>query len=191
MKDEAERLKSRVDKAWNERQKCLAAIVRATGKENEAMRRKFQLWDNKYWLLRDKLDYYDSISVIENDEIVIKKFGEDIENRYSIFLKKEKTKIGGIDYQGYHKSLLEGDIGYYIYDNYRGNNYAYKALCLFSEYLCEKGIADFYISVFHNNKASIKTIKRHGGSIIYQDDLLTTYQCETRKRNINEKSHSL
>ena len=188
MKDEVERLRIRVDKAWNERQKCRALVMHTNGKNKEAVRQKFRLLDDKYWLLRDRLDYYDGISIIEDDEIAIKRFGDDIENRYLIYLKKGIVKVGGIDYQGYHKSLLEGDIGYFIYDKYRGSNYAYKALCLLSNYLYENKIMDFYISVFHDNDASIKTIKKYGGNVVYQDQLLTTYQCETRKR---EKDHNL
>ena len=190
MKDEVERLRIRVEKAWHERQKCSEELRRSTIKNNHKLLEKFRLIDNKYWLLRDKMDYYDATLIEEDDEIAIKRFGDDIENMYFIFLKDEKTRIGHIDYQGYHTSNITGDIGYYIDKKYNGHNYAYKALCLLSNYLYKNGIKDFYISVFHDNVASIKIIKKYGGNIIFQDELLTAYQCETRKKN-NMKGRAL
>ena len=183
MKDDIERLKLRVSKAFIERQKCMQFLMRSAGNENLVYRKKFNILNEKYWILQEKLDYFESEFIAADDEIEIKRLGNELCNMYNIYLKKNKLKVGHIDYRGYHDSVISGDVGYVIDYRYRGNNYAYKALCLFSNYLYDNNIPDFYISVFHDNIPSIKTIHKYGGGmIIKEDDKITTYECETRKK---------
>lgn len=174
------KLRRQVDIAFMEKAKCVQQINKSTGKRYELYREKFRVLNEKYWLLQEKLDYYESSLIAENDEIEIKRFGNELEGMYGIYLKGQGIKIGHIDYRGYHASLITGDIGYIIDFKYHGHNYAYKALCMLSDYLYKNGVSDFYISVFTDNIPSVKTIEKYGGRIIRIDDRLTTYQCDTR-----------
>ena len=181
MNMDVENLRRKLEKITKEKETCAKKINKSIGEKYQLLREKYKLLNEEYWLVRDKLDYYESSLIASNDEIEIKRFGNEIESIYWIYLKDLKTKIGHIYYEGYHNSIIVGDIGYVIDSRFNGHNYAYKALCLLSSYLYENGISDFYISVFHGNTPSIKTIEKYGGTIIHQDKSLTTYKCETRE----------
>ena len=182
-----EKLRMEVEKAILDKEKCVREINRSTGKRYELFREKFKVLNEKYWFLQEKLDYYESTLIACDDEIEIKRFGPNIDNMYGIYLKGEGIKVGHIDYRGYHNSSLVGDVGYVIDKRYSGNNYAYKALCLLSEYLFQNNIPDFYISVFLNNTPSlkiiIKTILNYGGNIFEMNDNIVTFKCFTRERD--------
>ena len=182
MLDEIERLKIRVDKAFATRQKSLKSLAKSTGSNRGVNMKKFQILNEKYWLLEERLEYLDSYLVASDDEIEIKTNNRNLDCMYGIFLKSNGLKIGHIDYRGYHDSIISGDIGYVIDSKYNGHNYAYKALCLLSGYLNKNNITDFYISVFKDNYPSMKIIEKYGGSIIYEDDMIITYQCDTIKK---------
>ena len=183
MKDDIERLQVRVNKAFALRQKCMQDMMKYTSENDSLYIKKINALNEKYYLLNEKLDYLKSEFIASDNEIEIKRFGNNVCNRYNIYIKGKGLKVGYIDYRGYHNSIVLGDIGYVIDYRYRGNNYAYKALCLLSNYLYENNIPDFYISVFHDNIPSIKTIRKYGGGmIIKKDNMITTYQCETREK---------
>ena len=182
-----ERLRKEVEEVLIEKNKCIQGINHAKGKKYWLLREKFNALNEKYWLLQEKLDYYDSHLIASSEELDIKRFGNEIESIYNIYLKGQYLKIGHIDYRGYHFSPITGDVGYVIDYRFNGHNYAYKALCLLSDYLKKNNIPDFYVSVFYDNIPSIKTIQKYGGQIIWQDNRIATYDCLTRRIN-NEKT---
>lgn len=105
---------------------------------------------------------------------------------YSIFRHVDHSKIGKIEYRGYHCDEKTGDIGYHILSEYRGNSYALKALKVISNHLNEIEIPDFWISVREYNIPSIKTIERFNGKVLgksfdFEGDIIM-YQCSTKKR---------
>ncbi len=182
------KLKREVENALMERNRCIYAINKAQGKKYFLLREKFKVINEKYWFLQEKLDYYESSLIASSDELDIKRFGNNIEAMYDIYLKDQGIKVGHIDYRGYHISNITGDIGYVIDCRFNGHNYAYKALCLLSDYLNRNNINDFYISVFSDNIPSIKTIEKYGGVIIRKDNRISTYQCITKQINIEKKT---
>lgn len=105
---------------------------------------------------------------------------------YSIKLSSTGETIGKIDYRGYHYDRKLGDIGYRIDEKYRGNNYAFKALCLMGKLLEEKGVKDFWISARPDNLASRRIIEKFGGEIIECSDEVFLYCCDT-KPNIHKR----
>ena len=110
---------------------------------------------------------------------------EDVENKYCyfIYLHGTTTEVGNISFRGYHISDFMGDIGYTIFEEYRGNDYAYQALILLSEKLYEDGIPDFWAGVYERNIASVKTLEKYGGKIIKRNESSALlFQCETKKR---------
>ena len=111
-------------------------------------------------------------------------YGHNIKVKYEIYLHNEKTQVGNIVYRGYHTSHLFGDIEYDINKEFRGNNYAYRALCLLSDLLKENDVEDFWISAYNDNISSLKTIKKYGGKVI-QNNCYTMYQSKTRTINKN------
>lgn len=179
------KLKKQVEKALIARSKCIAHINHSTGEKYLLYREKFKILNEKYWMLQEKLDFYESNFIAEDDEIMIKRFGDSIENMYGIYLKNTGIRVGRIDYLGYHFSNLTGDVGYVVDARFQGHNYAYKALLLLSSYLYDNNIPDFYISVFMDNtpslKVIIKAILAHGGNIIALNGNMVTFKCLTRK----------
>lgn len=187
-----EKLKHDVDKAWNDRFTCMQLVCCTEGKKGELYRKKFNVVNEKCWQLQEKLDYYVSDLVASDDEIEIRRIGNDLVNMYGIYLYGQPIKVGHIDYRGYHDSLISGDIGYFVDDRFNGHNYAYKSLILLSDFLFKNDIHDFYISVFLDNISSLKIILKavlnYGGSIIRVEDNMATFQCKTRlKTRINKK----
>lgn len=120
-----------------------------------------------------------SIPCVSDEELSLKPM-ETRDMGYEIVLSNTKEVIGKIDYRGHHYDAKIGDIGYHIYEKYRGHNYAYKALCLISGLLASQGIEDFWISARPDNLASIKTIEKFGGEIIECSDDVFLYACETK-----------
>ena len=183
------KLRKRVEKALIDKTKCIEHINHSTGEKYLLYREKFKVLNEKYWLLQEELDYYESNFIVGDDEIELRRFGNSLENMYSIYLRNQGIKVGMIDYRGYHSSSLTGDIGYVIDSRYRGHNYASKALALLSDYLYQNNIPDFYISVFFDNMPSFKIILReilnYGGNILELNGNMVTFACMTKR--INEK----
>ena len=105
----------------------------------------------------------------------------DISFRGIIYLHDTSLEVGVIDYRGPCDSKWLGDIGYTINEEYRGNNYAYKALELISPVIASKGIDKVTITTYANNTPSVKTIEKFGGVLtdtINQDVL--SYTCEIK-----------
>lgn len=105
----------------------------------------------------------------------------DISFRGIIYLHDTSLEVGVIDYRGPCDSKWLGDIGYTINEEYRGNNYAYKALELISPVIASKGIDKVIITTYANNIPSVKTIEKFGGVLtdtINQDVL--SYTCEIK-----------
>ncbi len=186
-----DKLRKQVEKASIAKAKCVYNINHSTGEKYLLYREKFKILNEKYWLLQEKLDYYESNYIIGDNELEIKRFGNSLENMYSIYLRNQGIKVGYIDYRGYHFSSLVGDIGYVIDMQYQGHNYAAKALELLSYYLYENSIPDFYISVFTDNTPSLKIILRtifaHGGDIVENNGKIITFKCMTKKIDDNKK----
>ena len=187
-----DKLRKSIEKVSLEKEKCSRQINKSTGEKYELYREKFKTLNEKYWLLQEELDYYESNYVASDDEIELKCFGNTLENMYFIYLKGEGIKVGHIDYRGYHDSLICGDVGYVIDARYNGHNYAYKSLKLLSNYLYQKGIPDFYISVFVDNKTSLKIILKsiinYGGDIIGINGNMVTFKCLTKESDKIKKA---
>ncbi len=136
--------------------------------------------------INSRIDYLKPIvatSIIDDGEIELKTTGDTNSpwNEYLIYLKGTHTCVGNITYRGYHVSDYFGDIGYNIGEEFNGNGYAYKALCLVSNILAEKDIPDFWITCSDSNVASLKTIRKYGE--IHEEkeaNHVTLFECGTR-----------
>ena len=101
---------------------------------------------------------------------------------FVIFIHGSRENVGSIEYRDYHVDPTIGDIGYTIYEKYRGNHYAYHALCALAEYLKNNNVPDFWISTNKHNLPSYKTIKKYGGAVIKEDEDYIMYECSTYKK---------
>lgn len=110
----------------------------------------------------------------------------DIAFRGIIYLHDTPLEVGVIDYRGPCDSKWLGDIGYTINEEYRGNNYAYKALELISPVISEKGIDKVTITTYSNNIPSIKTIEKFDG-VLKETTLaeVLIYECDLNHILIN------
>ncbi len=130
--------------------------------ENE----KKVLEDKIYNLQKKAYDLQEILSkrnyrfISSNGKIDLYKRNSEFGGTYDIYLPKLTTKVGEISYfpEG-HKSIF-GNIGCAIIDDYRGNGYAYQALCILADYLSLNNIQNITLTVKKNNIASIKTLDK-------------------------------
>ena len=96
-----------------------------------------------------------------SSEIDLYKVDDSIDGTYFIYLHNSSEEVGFITYDPKYSSSRYGDISYTIYDEYQGNSYAFKALCMLSQYLTENDVELIRISSKRNNVSSIKTIEKY------------------------------
>lgn len=99
----------------------------------------------------------------------------------TIYLHDTAIEVGVIDYRGPVDSKWLGDIGYTIKEEYRGHNFAYKALNLISQLIASKGIDKVTITTYPTNLPSVRTIEKFGGVLNEgtEDDFLS-YTCQIK-----------
>ncbi len=88
---------------------------------------------------------------------------------YDIVLQSDDTKIGYCDYRaGMNEELYyAGNIGYRIYEKYRGHSYAYQACLILLDIIKkEYNMDELIITTSPSNTASIVTIEKLGGVFI-------------------------
>jgi hypothetical protein len=98
-----------------------------------------------------------------------------------IYLHGTAIEVGQIDYRGPCSDKWLGDIGYTIAEEFRGNNYAFKALKLISSIIASKGIENVTITTYSENIPSVKTIEKFGGVLsgTIRGNVLS-YTCEIK-----------
>ncbi len=71
-------------------------------------------------------------------------------------INKENEVVGNIIFNHSYDDVT-GNVEYNVFEEYRGNNYATKALKLLAQNVFKISEMDLFISILPNNKASIKT----------------------------------
>ena len=87
---------------------------------------------------------------------------------FDIIENVSQTSVGKISIRighNYH-SYYNGNIGYEIDEEYRGNNYAYKACKMLIDVAKYHNMDKIYLSCDIDNIASYKTIEKLGGKLI-------------------------
>lgn len=112
---------------------------------------------------------------LSNDIIELKIIGTYDEERgalpyywWNIFLKSKKIKIGSISLRlghNYH-SYYNGNIGYEIDEEFRGNHYALLACQLVIFVAKKHNMNKLYLSCNYDNIPSCKTIEKLGGVLL-------------------------
>ncbi|MEG0826709.1 MAG: GNAT family protein [Bacilli bacterium] len=92
---------------------------------------------------------------------------DESETFYDIFLHNTNINVGNISYNDVYRNVFyQGNVGYFIVKQYRGNNYALKALNLLKEELKRLGRSDILLNIYEDNYPSINTAKRFGAKLV-------------------------
>jgi len=110
----------------------------------------------------DSLETIDWNFIIGDDQVDLYKIGTDTVGKYIICLHDTKIQIGDISYTP-GKHLYFGNIGYSIYEKYRGNNYAFHAVGLLMNFLYLNGVQEATIKAYMINAASIRVMEKLKG----------------------------
>lgn len=113
---------------------------------------------------RDKLAY--TLASDEEISLIMPDWHRDEYDLYEIVLNSNDEVVGNIKFH-YSINDVTGNIEYEVFEEYRGNNYAKKALKLFSRNVSALSADDIFISILPNNTASIKTAIA-AGAILHQ-----------------------
>ncbi len=121
----------------------------------------------------NKFEFMNDFDILSNDEVTLKicqKYPGDDEllpfYYYDIFVGD--TVVGKISIRignNYH-SYYNGNIGYEIDKEYRGNNYSYKACKLVFQVAKAHGMNELILACDESNIASYKTIEKLGAELI-------------------------
>jgi predicted acetyltransferase len=128
------------------------------------------------------MDEIKQVQVLSDDEIYIKLNEITPANfmkgfvpayKYHIFLNNTEEQIGIIDLRvGFNEGLYYGgNIGYTIFEQYRGSNFALKACLLVKEVAMAFEMAKLYITCNPDNTGSRKTCEKLGLSLVEIVDL--------------------
>lgn len=105
---------------------------------------------------------------------------------YAIYRHADKKRIGEIDlrFKNNDEMYYYGNVGYTIYEPYRGNGYAYKACRLLFQIAKEEyAMEELIITCSPDNIPSLKTLIKLGGEFLERVDVPVNHELYLR----NEK----
>lgn len=107
---------------------------------------------------------------------------------WDIVLKPENVSVGKISFRighNYH-SYYNGNIGYEVDEEYRGNHYSLQACRLLTPVAKYYGMDKIYLSCDYDNAASYKTIERLGAKLVEEvappEDYIYYYEGMPKQR---------
>ncbi|MGN0688608.1 MAG: GNAT family N-acetyltransferase [Oscillospiraceae bacterium] len=128
--------------------------------------------------------FADKYDILENDELILKitqKYSGDDEMipfyYYDIIRKADSATVGKISVRignNFH-SYYNGHIGYEIFKEYRGNDYAYMASLIVLHVARFHGMDFIYLTCDKSNIASYKTIEKLGAELVEICDVPREY----------------
>lgn len=120
-------------------------------------------------------NFTDKFDIIKNDEItlkIIQKYNGDSEilpfYYYEIICNSTEQIVGKISIRignNFH-SYYNGNIGYEVFKQFRGNNYAFKACLLIFTVARFHRMQSIYITCDESNISSYKTIEKLGAQLV-------------------------
>lgn len=116
--------------------------------------------EEQKYKINSLLNIYKSRFIGSNGIIDLYKKSLGLDGTYNIYLNKDKIKIGEINYFLDGDKTIFGNVGYAIIVDYRGNGYAYQALCILADYLYLNNVQEIVLNVKKNNIESIKTLEK-------------------------------
>lgn len=89
---------------------------------------------------------------------------ENMEYYLDIYLHNTDELVGDINFR-LKTETYNGNVGYNIFEEYRGKKYASKALLLLRDFLNKRGFQNLVVAVIPENIASVKTVTNAGGKL--------------------------
>lgn len=111
---------------------------------------------------------------VGDNEIILLMQKDEEEIYFKIILNDSFEEIGHIIYT-YKTSELTGNLSYFIYEEYRNNGYAKKALYMLVKNIRKLDNKDLYLSIVPSNIASIKVAKYAGAAYYKPVNIPTNY----------------
>ncbi len=119
--------------------------------------------------------FFDKFNIIENDELLLKLIennsGDDIIlpfYYFDIVRKADNKAVGKISArigENFH-SYYNGNIGYEVFEQYRGHGIAYKACAMILKIFKSHNMKYIYLVCDKSNIASYKTIEKLGAELL-------------------------
>lgn len=129
-------------------------------------------------------EFTDKFDILENDELILKitqKYSGDDEMipfyYYDIIRKSDSVTVGKISVRignNFH-SYYNGHIGYEVFKEYRGDDYAYKASLIVLDVARFHDMEFIYLTCDESNTASYKTIEKLGAELVEICDVPREY----------------
>ncbi len=130
--------------------------------EMEMIRLKMYKYNHKYDIINGDIIALKIITFNNGNDVEIPYYW------YDIIEKKTNRNVGKISIRlgcNYH-SYYNGNIGYEIDEEYRGNNYAYIASKMVINIAKDYGMKEIFLTCEKDNIASYKTIEKLGAELI-------------------------
>ena len=137
-------------------------------------RQKYREKITKVWtaidLLKNEIHFLKHNPVVSNANIDLYLERGSIEEGYvelDVFLHETHTKIGYVRLNKENDKVF-GNIGYGLYEEYRGHHFMLQSLELLKDIMLKMRIVKPIITVEPNNLASVKTIEAFGGVLVQE-----------------------
>lgn len=121
----------------------------------------------------EKFQFFDNFDILTDGEITLKISGKYFGDEemlpfyyYDIFLKDRFIGRISMRIGSNFNSYYNGNIGYEIEENFRGNNFSLKACKLVLQVAKAHGMKEIFLACDENNIPSYKTIEKLGGELI-------------------------
>ena len=98
--------------------------------------------------------------LLKNDEISLVNNSGSLEGKYNIYRNEDYRKVGYITFSPEYLDLDIGSVGYAVFPQFRGKQYAYKSLCLLSDYLSNNGVNRISLVADIDNTSSIRIMEK-------------------------------
>ncbi len=124
---------------------------------------------------------------LKDDEIALVNNMNELEGKYNIFRIDNQQKVGFISFSPNDYESEIGSVGYGIVPRFRGNNYAYKALKLLSNFLSNNGVDKISIAASIDNIPSISIMEKFKNNGMVDEQSINEKNIKKYSYRINKK----
>lgn len=163
----------------------LVSVINDLENERRTLESKIYNLKEQEYQIREELNVYNYQFVNSNGVIDLYKGNLELDGTYNIYLHKNKVKVGEVNYLSDGDKCIFGNVGCSIIESYRGNGYAYQALCILADYLLLHNIDKIILTTKRDNIASIKTLDKFKKNV-FDTEVIDYYVDNiTGKRNMD------
>lgn len=163
----------------------LVSVINDLENERKTLESKIYNLKEQEYQIREALNIYNYQFVNSNGIIDLYKRNLELSGTYNIYLHKNKVKVGEINYLPDGDKDMFGNVGCMIIESYRGNGYAYQALCILADYLLLHNIDKIILTTKRDNIASIKILDKFKKNVFDAEVIDYYVDNITGKRNMD------